>query len=62
MRKPPHCASAYHFAHCNCKHERQSHEGQDQDGVCKERGCDCNRFMLAAGYPILEHMVPKYER
>jgi hypothetical protein len=53
-RRTPHCASAWHFQRCLCKHERQSH--QSEDGVCMVRPpkCDCRKFDLAPGYPVFE--------
>ena len=53
--KPPHCGSAYHFQECVCKHERQVH--QDETGICKERRCDCIKYVLAPNYPEIEHQT-----
>jgi hypothetical protein len=55
--RPPHCASSYHFQVCVCRHERQLHAliEDEEKGVCKERGCDCIRFVLAPNYFAMEH-------
>lgn len=52
-KRPPHCASAYHYQHCICDHERQYHQGEE--GVCLERNCGCSHFRLASGYPEIKH-------
>ena len=55
LRRIPHCASAYHLAVCTCKHTRMLHE--NEEGVCKELDCGCNKFDLAPNYPHIEHEI-----
>jgi len=54
-RRPPHCASAYHFQRCICNHERQSHDGEE--GHCLERKCECESFRLGLMFKEMKHIT-----